>query len=165
MRTKLQADAFVAGPPTGLALRQPASGLAMNRIRMRTQRRTNVPVRMQEEGLKEGEKAGEGAKPAEDPYAVKQSIPSWAKEENQWEIDAAKGEDAGDAQKKLVAVLTGVVAMALSVAYLAMVTFLESRGPLKPPPCEATGTCEDAADALETAALTLKHVFLMALHL
>ena len=95
MRTKLQADAFVAGPPTGLALRQPVSGLAMNRIRMRTQRRTNLPARMQEEGLKEGEKAGE-AKPAEDPYAVKQSIPSWAKEENQWEIDAAKGEDAGD---------------------------------------------------------------------
>lgn len=164
MRTKLQADAFVAGPPTGLALRQPASGLAMSRIRMRTQRRTNLPARMQEEGLKEGEKAGE-AKPAEDPYAVKQSIPSWAKEENQWEIDAAKGEDAGDAQKKAVAVLTGVVAMALSVAYLAMVTFLESRGPLKPPPCEATGTCEDAADALETAALSLKHVLLMALHL
>jgi hypothetical protein len=34
---------------------------------------------------------------------------------------------------------TGAVAMVLSVAYLAAVAVLESRGPLQPPPCEATG--------------------------
>ena len=42
------------------------------------------------------------------------------KEENQWEIDeAAGGASAADKQKKLVAVATGAVAMALSLAYLA----------------------------------------------
>ena len=42
---------------------------------------------------------------------------------------------------------------------------LESRGPLQPPPCEATESCEEAADALEAAALPLKHMLMLALHL
>jgi len=45
------------------------------------------------------------------------------------------------------------------------VALLESRGPLQPPPCEATESCEEAADALEAAALPLKHMLMLALHL
>jgi len=102
---------------------------------------------------------------AADPYAVKQDIPSWAKEGNQWETDLQAGEAAQDKQKKLVAIATGAVAMVLSVAYLAAVAVLESRGPLQPPPCEATESCEEVEAALEAAALPLKHMLMLALHL
>jgi hypothetical protein len=54
----------------------------------------------------------------------------------------------------------GAVAMALSVAYLAAVALLESRGALQPPPCEATETCEEA---IEAAALPIKHIITLAM--
>ena len=50
--------------------------------------------------------------------------------------------------------------MALSVAYLAAVALLESRGALQPPPCEATETCEEA---IEAAALPIKHIITLAM--
>jgi len=115
---------------------------------------------MQEEPNAEGVKVE--TPPAADPYAVKQDIPSWAKEDNQWDLDTKAGEVTEDKKKKAVAIATGAVAMFLSLAYLAAVAILESRGPLQPPPCEATDTCEAAVEA---AALPLKHLFMMALHL
>lgn len=102
---------------------------------------------------------------AADPYALKKEVPSWAKEENQWELDQKAGEAEGDKNKKALAVATGAVAMVLSVLYLGMVAFLESRGPLQPPPCEATDTCEAVGDAVEAAALPMQHLILFALHL
>jgi len=116
-------------------------------------------LRMQEEP---GSKESTETKAAVDPYEVKKEVPSWAKEENQWELDMKAGEAAEDKKKKAVAVATGAVAMLLSLAYLGAVAVLESRGPLQPPPCEATDTCEEA---LEAAALPLKHLFMMAMHL
>jgi hypothetical protein len=66
-----------------------------------------------------------------DPYVVKQQVPSFAKEENQWELDMKAGAEAGDSKKKLIAVTTGAFAMVISVIYLLAVFALESRGDMK----------------------------------
>mmetsp|Transcript_2070 Transcript_2070/g.4800 ORF Transcript_2070/g.4800 Transcript_2070/m.4800 type:complete len:160 (-) Transcript_2070:75-554(-) len=79
---------------------------------------------------------GEGK---EDPYAVKEEKPSFAKEENQWELDNLAGEESGDSKKKMIAITTGAFAMVISVAYLLAVVALESRGEMKPAPEEAYG--------------------------
>ena len=81
-----QAEAFVQGPSAGLALSRPATFAAKQRAPgVKVLRRAAVPaLRMQEEGLKEDKpKVPEAA----DPYEVKKEVPSWAKEENQWELD------------------------------------------------------------------------------
>jgi hypothetical protein len=67
----------------------------------------------------------------EDPYVVKQQVPSFAKEENQWELDMKAAAEAGDASKKLVAITTGAFAMVISLLYLIAVFALESRGEMK----------------------------------
>jgi len=38
-----------------------------------------------------------------------------------------------------VAIITGAISIAIAVAYLALITVLDSRGPLLPPPPEALG--------------------------
>jgi hypothetical protein len=38
-----------------------------------------------------------------------------------------------------VAIITGAISIAIAVAYLALITVLDSRGPLMPPPPEALG--------------------------
>ncbi|MFM8260165.1 MAG: hypothetical protein ACKN83_10170 [Vulcanococcus sp.] len=38
-----------------------------------------------------------------------------------------------------VAIVTGAISIAIAVAYLALITVLDSRGPLLPPPPEALG--------------------------
>merc|ERR1719453_2592240 len=138
----MSAEAFVQGPSMGLASRRSPAVAPRLRAGANVRRSPGAALRMQEDSsVKEDKKEGEAAGAA-DPYAVKQEVPSWAEEENQWEIDeAAGGASAADKQKKLVAVGTGAVALSLSLAYLAAVALLESRGPLQPPPCEATDTC------------------------
>ena len=74
---------------------------------------------------------------AEDPFAVKPTIPSFAKTENQWKIDESTGPAPDDSAKKMVAISTGAIALVISVLYLFAVVALESRGPLQPPPPEA----------------------------
>jgi hypothetical protein len=38
-----------------------------------------------------------------------------------------------------VAIITGAISIAIAVAYLALITVLDARGPLLPPPPEALG--------------------------
>jgi hypothetical protein len=38
-----------------------------------------------------------------------------------------------------VAIVTGAISIAIAVAYLALITVLDARGPLQPPPPEALG--------------------------
>ena len=67
----------------------------------------------------------------DDPYVVKQQVPSFAKEENQWELDSKAAAEAGDSQKRLIAITTGAFAMVICVVYLLAVFALESRGDMK----------------------------------
>ena len=55
-----------------------------------------------------------------------------------------------------VAIVTGAISIAIAVAYLALITVLDARGPLLPPPPEALGLAEPApaSIALGDAALT-----------
>lgn len=48
-----------------------------------------------------------------------------------------------------VAIVTGAISIAIAVAYLALITVLDARGPLQPPPPEALGL---AAPALSSPA-------------
>ncbi|MFM7652444.1 MAG: hypothetical protein ACKO5M_05915 [Vulcanococcus sp.] len=41
-----------------------------------------------------------------------------------------------------VAIVTGAISIAIAVAYLALITVLDARGPLLPPPPEALGLVE-----------------------
>ncbi|MBM5790155.1 MAG: hypothetical protein FJ053_00085 [Cyanobacteria bacterium M_surface_10_m1_298] len=49
-----------------------------------------------------------------------------------------------------VAIVTGAISIAIAVAYLALITVLDLRGPLQPPPPEALGLSVPA-DAAATA--------------
>ncbi|MFM7314490.1 MAG: hypothetical protein ACKO0M_15230 [Cyanobium sp.] len=42
-------------------------------------------------------------------------------------------------RSRWVAIVTGVISIAIAVAYLALITVLDARGPLLPPPPEALG--------------------------
>jgi len=55
-----------------------------------------------------------------------------------------------------VAIVTGAISIAIAVAYLALITVLDARGPLLPPPPEALGLAAPApaSNALGDAALT-----------
>jgi hypothetical protein len=44
-----------------------------------------------------------------------------------------------------VAVITGAISILIAVAYLALITVLDARGPLLPPPPEALGLSAPAA--------------------
>ena len=52
-----------------------------------------------------------------------------------------------------VAIVTGAISIAIAVAYLALITVLDARGPLLPPPPEALGLA-DPAPATAAAAGT-----------
>ena len=43
-----------------------------------------------------------------------------------------------------VAIVTGAISIAIAVAYLALITVLDARGPLLPPPPEALGLADPA---------------------
>ena len=49
-----------------------------------------------------------------------------------------------------VAIVTGAISIAIAVAYLALITVLDLRGPLQPPPPEALGLSAPT-DAVVTA--------------
>jgi len=102
-------------------------------------------------GLRMADKEGK-----EDPYAVKQEVPSFAKEDNQWELDTQAGLEAGDQKKKLVAITTGAFAFVISIVYLLAVVALESRGDMKPAPPEAYGAFDfEQASAILVALANL----------
>jgi hypothetical protein len=44
-----------------------------------------------------------------------------------------------DRRGRWVAIVTGAISVAIAVAYLLLITVLDSRGPLLPPPPEALG--------------------------
>ena len=50
-----------------------------------------------------------------------------------------------------VAILTGAISVAIAVAYLVLITVLDSRGPLLPPPPEALGLSPAVAPAVALA--------------
>ena len=47
-----------------------------------------------------------------------------------------------------VAVVTGALSVLIGVAYLVLITVLDSRGPLQPPPPEALGFSGSGGDAV-----------------
>ena len=47
--------------------------------------------------------------------------------------------DQGSSRARWVAILTGALSVLIGVAYLVLITLLDSRGPLLPPPPEALG--------------------------
>ncbi len=51
-----------------------------------------------------------------------------------------------------VAVITGAISIVIAVAYLALITVLDARGPLLPPPPEALGLAGSSAALAEVAA-------------
>ena len=56
-----------------------------------------------------------------------------------------------DSRGKWVAILTGALSILIGVAYLVLITVLDSRGPLQPPPPEALGVAAAAAPAAAAA--------------
>jgi len=51
-----------------------------------------------------------------------------------------------------VAIITGAISIAIAVAYLALITVLDARGPLQPPPPEALGLTAPAISSPAVAA-------------
>ena len=51
-----------------------------------------------------------------------------------------------------VAIITGAISIAIAVAYLALITVLDARGPLQPPPPEALGLAAPTISSLASAA-------------
>ncbi len=51
-----------------------------------------------------------------------------------------------------VAIVTGAISVLIAVAYLVLITVLDSRGPLLPPPPEAMGLGAKAAPPVAVAA-------------
>lgn len=45
-----------------------------------------------------------------------------------------------------VAIVTGAISIAIGIAYLALITVLDLRGPLQPPPPEALGLLSPSQD-------------------
>jgi hypothetical protein len=56
-----------------------------------------------------------------------------------------------DQRGRWVAILTGAISVAIAVAYLVLITVLDSRGPLLPPPPEALGLSPAVAPAAARA--------------
>ncbi|PSB38652.1 hypothetical protein C7B81_03585 [Aphanothece cf. minutissima CCALA 015] len=56
-----------------------------------------------------------------------------------------------DRRGRWVAILTGALSILIGVAYLVLITVLDSRGPLLPPPPEALGVAAAAAPAAAAA--------------
>ncbi len=52
----------------------------------------------------------------------------------------------GDTRRRWVAIMTGVISVLIGVVYLVLITVLDSRGPMLPPPPEALGLAVDAGD-------------------
>mmetsp|Transcript_8313 Transcript_8313/g.16618 ORF Transcript_8313/g.16618 Transcript_8313/m.16618 type:complete len:160 (-) Transcript_8313:86-565(-) len=121
--------AFQAGSLPSLARNGAprSSSLCLRRSGMKLRMSSSPPEPTQEEPKAE----------SVDPYAVQPEVPGFAKQENQWELDSKAAKDGEDEKKKSIAIVSGVVAAVLSIAYLAAVVALESRGPLQPPPPEA----------------------------
>ena len=57
-----------------------------------------------------------------------------------------------DSRGKWVAILTGALSILIGVAYLVLITVLDSRGPLLPPPPEALGGAEAAVSGVAAEA-------------
>ena len=55
-----------------------------------------------------------------------------------------------------VAIVTGAISIAIAVAYLALITVLDARGPLLPPPPEALGLAGPALVVSSRANVALK---------
>ncbi len=58
---------------------------------------------------------------------------------------------SNDRRGRWVAILTGALSILIGVAYLVLITVLDSRGPLQPPPPEALGVAAAAAPAAAAA--------------
>ena len=58
---------------------------------------------------------------------------------------------ANDRPGRWVAILTGALSILIGVAYLVLITVLDSRGPLQPPPPEALGAAAAVAPAAAAA--------------
>ena len=52
-----------------------------------------------------------------------------------------------------VAIVTGAISIAIAVAYLVLITVLDARGPLLPPPPEALGLASPLSAALTPGAV------------
>ncbi len=59
---------------------------------------------------------------------------------------------AGDRRARWIAILTGALSILIGVAYLVLITVLDSRGPLQPPPPEALGVAAAAPVAAAAVA-------------
>ena len=57
-----------------------------------------------------------------------------------------------DRRGKWVAILTGALSILIGVAYLVLITVLDSRGPLQPPPPEALGGAAAAVSGVAAEA-------------
>ena len=57
-----------------------------------------------------------------------------------------------DPRGRWVAIITGAISVAIAVAYLVLITVLDSRGPLLPPPPEALGLSPVGAPGAAVAA-------------
>jgi hypothetical protein len=57
-----------------------------------------------------------------------------------------------DRRGRWVAIVTGAISVAIAVAYLLLITVLDSRGPLLPPPPEALGLSPAPPQAASVAA-------------
>lgn len=57
-----------------------------------------------------------------------------------------------DSRGKWVAILTGALSILIGVAYLVLITVLDSRGPLQPPPPEALGEAAAAVSGVAAEA-------------
>ena len=57
-----------------------------------------------------------------------------------------------DRRGRWVAILTGALSILIGVAYLVLITVLDSRGPLQPPPPEALGGAAAAVSGVAAEA-------------
>ena len=57
-----------------------------------------------------------------------------------------------DSRGRWVAILTGALSILIGVAYLVLITVLDSRGPLQPPPPEALGGAAAAVSGVAAEA-------------
>ena len=61
-----------------------------------------------------------------------------------------------------VAIVTGAISIAIALAYLVLITVLDARGPLLPPPPEALGLAPPTGPAAAEAADSLRPLALAA---
>ena len=54
---------------------------------------------------------------------------------------------SGDGRRRWVAILTGVISVLIGVVYLVLISVLDSRGPMLPPPPEALGLTADGPES------------------